>query len=52
MTTTSGVTNDGSGDPSFKSSMLWLELPSSLSSPSGSPPAAGVPSGGAGGTSS
>jgi hypothetical protein len=32
-------------------SMLWPELPLS-SSPSGSPPAAGVPYGGAGGTSS
>jgi hypothetical protein len=41
-----------SGSCSSKSSMLWIELPPSSSSSSGSPPAAGVPYGGAGGTSS
>jgi hypothetical protein len=40
-----------SGSYSSEGSVLWLELPPS-SSPSGSPPAAGVPCGGTGGTSS
>jgi hypothetical protein len=41
-----------SGSCSSKSSMLWIELPLSSSSLSGSPLAAGVPYGGVGGTSS
>jgi hypothetical protein len=56
MITTSGVTSDGSGDPSSGSyssegSVMWFEPPPS-SSLSGSPLAAGVPCGGAWGTSS
>jgi hypothetical protein len=58
LTPTSGVTSDGSSDPPLwlrllrARSMPWLELPLvSLLSPSlsGSPPAAGMPCGGAGG---
>jgi hypothetical protein len=58
VTPTSNVTSDGSSDPSgsssSESSVPWLELPpaSSLSpSQSRSPPAAGMPYGGAGGIS-
>ena len=59
VTPVSGVTSDGSSDPLFgscssESSVMWLKLPlelSSLSSPSGSPPVAGMPYGGAGGIS-
>jgi hypothetical protein len=60
VTPASSVTSDGSSEPS-----LWLWLPrelravaqtttgvSSSPSPSGSPPAAGMPCGGAGGISS
>jgi hypothetical protein len=56
VTPVSSITSDGSSDPSlgpssFESSVPWLELPpaaSSSPSPSGSPPAAGMPYGGAG----
>jgi hypothetical protein len=59
VTPASSVTSDGSSDPpsgsgSSECSVSWLELPpasSSPPSPSGSPPAAGMPYGGAGGIS-
>jgi hypothetical protein len=59
VTPASGVTIDGSSDPSpgsgsSESSMSWLELPPALSSSpssSGSPLAAGMSYGGAGGIS-
>jgi hypothetical protein len=61
VTPASGVTSDRSSDqvdhavlPISESSVPWLELPpasSSSPSPSGSPPATGMPCGGAGGIS-
>jgi hypothetical protein len=54
VTPTSGVTSDGSIDPSLRLRLLrpWLELPpTSSSSLSGSPAAAGMPYGGAWGIS-
>jgi hypothetical protein len=48
-----GLAIHPSGSGSSESSVSWLELPpaSSAPSPSGSPPAAGMPGGGAGGIS-
>jgi hypothetical protein len=49
-----GLAIHPSGSGSSESSVPWLELPlasSSSQSPSGSPPAAGMPYGGAGGIS-